>query len=168
MGRTARGVRGVKLVADNEAVGMAIVAANPVQDESVVTYGEDATLFTVCEYGYGKRTKLSEYRAQGRGGKGVIDIQTTERNGQVVGICSVSDDSGIMIITSSGKIIRFNARDISVIGRNTKGVRIINLDEGETVLAVARLQDADSEDDAETENTESAEVAADDKGSTKE
>ena len=134
MGRTARGVRGVRLKSEDQVVGMTIVTPS---DES----GDDdvLTMLTVCEQGYGKRTKLTDYRAQNRGGKGLIDIQTTERNGQVVGVCAVRNDSGLMMITSSGKIIRFNAGDVSVIGRNTKGVRLINLDEDEKVVAVARM-----------------------------
>ena len=145
MGRTARGVRGVKLGPDDRVVGAAIVSKVIDQVEaSDIKVSEDATLLTVCENGYGKRTKLSEYRAQSRGGKGVIDIQVDGRNGPVVGVAAVNEDSGLMIITSSGKIIRFNAADISVIGRNTKGVRLINLEEAETVVAVAKIQESDN------------------------
>ncbi len=140
MGRTARGVKGIKLASENKAVGMAIVNLSPTEEgEEVVT--EDTTLLTVCENGYGKRTKISDYRTQTRAGKGVIDIKADDRNGPVVGICAVTNETGVMIITSSGKIIRFNASDISIVGRNTKGVRLINLEDGETVLAIAKIED---------------------------
>ena len=121
MGRTARGVRGIRLKDDDKLVGMTIVTTSAEQESE-----EDniLTMLTVCENGYGKRTKFVDYRAQNRGGKGLIDIQTTDRNGPVVGVCTVNNESGLMLITSSGKIIRFNAGDLSVIGRNTKGVRL--------------------------------------------
>ncbi len=145
MGRTAVGVRGIKLDAGDEVVGMTVVppatnGAAPSEEHP------EGTLLTVCENGYGKRTKLSDYRAQTRGGKGVIDIQTEGRNGPVIGVCAVNGESGVMLITSSGKIIRTDARDISVIGRNTMGVRLINLDEGEKAVAIAHLMERDSEE----------------------
>lgn len=141
MGRTARGVIGVRLDEGDAAVGMAIIASNVSEDETTNRVDASGTFFTVCENGFGKRTLLEEYRQQGRGGKGVIDIQTTDRNGKVVGVCAVSSGYELMVITSSGKIIRFNVEDTSVIGRNTKGVRLINLDEGEVVVATARFRD---------------------------
>jgi DNA gyrase subunit A len=81
----------------------------------------------VCENGYGKRTLVSEYRSQNRGGKGLIDIQTEGRNGPVIESLAVTSESGLMLITSGGKIIRTSARDVSVIGRNTRGVKLIDL-----------------------------------------
>lgn len=147
MGRAARGVRGIRFSENDEMVGMAIVANNGGDGDT--TSGNRVTsagtFFTVCENGYGKRTKLEEYRVQGRGGKGVIDIQANERNGSVAGVCAVTDDFQLMIITSAGKIIRFKAADTSTIGRNTKGVRLINLDENETVVAIARFRDDEEE-----------------------
>ncbi|MCB0317772.1 MAG: DNA gyrase subunit A [Bdellovibrionales bacterium] len=146
MGRAARGVRGVNLKSDNELVSMIVVSGSngnsTASDESEGTslVEKRDTLLTICTNGYGKRTSLSEYRPQGRGGKGIIDIRVGERNGDVIGAITVSDISGVMLITSAGKIIRFNAADISVIGRNTQGVRVINLDEGETVVAIARIR----------------------------
>lgn len=136
MGREARGVMGIRLEGDDEVVGAA-----------AVTDGE-LSLLTVCEHGYGKRTKVADYRPQNRGGKGLIDIQCAGRNGPVVGVATVTDDSGLMLITSSGKIIRFQASDLSLIGRNTKGVRLIDLAEGEKVVALAHL--AEQEDDSQT------------------
>jgi DNA gyrase subunit A len=137
MGRTARGVRGINLDKDDFVVSMTVVP----KDGSL----ENATLLTVSENGFGKRTKLEEYREQSRGGKGVIDIQTEGRNGPVIGVCATNDDSEFMIITSSGKVIRIQAKDISVIGRNTMGVRLINLDEGEKVSSIAPLIEKETE-----------------------
>ena len=136
MGRAARGVSGIRLDEGDLVVSMAVAQSktNGHSDEA-----ENATLLTVCENGHGKRTLVTEYRAQNRGGRGVIDIRTTDRNGPVIGVEAVNDDAGVMIITSGGKVIRINVSDISVIGRNTQGVRLINLDEGERVLAIAHL-----------------------------
>ncbi|RMG41294.1 MAG: DNA gyrase subunit A [Candidatus Dadabacteria bacterium] len=146
MGRAARGVTGIRMKGDDCVVGMAVVGkalGAPTENGSIV---EDGTILTVCENGYGKRSRLSDYKVQGRGGKGVIDIKTDERNGSVVAVCIVTDEFGLMLITSAGKIIRFNASDVSVVGRNTRGVRLINLDEGEKVQAVAQLVERDPDD----------------------
>ena len=132
MGRTARGVTGIRFHDESDAVVSMTIVPKGTEEESL-------TLLTACENGYGKRTKISQYRLQGRGGKGVIDIQTTERNGQVVSAYAVDDSAETMLITSSGKIIRMKAKDISVIGRNTQGVRLIDLDEGEKVVAISPL-----------------------------
>ena len=102
---------------------------------------EGATILTVTENGYGKRTRTEEYRKQSRGGKGILTIKTTERNGPVVYAYQVSDQDQLMIITGEGKIIRLKVEDISVIGRNTQGVRLINLAEGEKVVSVAKLME---------------------------
>ena len=162
MGRGAAGVRGIRLEGADEVIGMTIVpqserAAGVTQEGSIAvdsvavdsgTGGVSGrTLLTVCVNGYGKRTAIADYRLQGRGGKGIIDIQTDERNGAVVTVCGVTDASELMLITSSGKIIRFKAKDLSVIGRNTKGVRLIDLEGDEKVVAVAHL--AESEEGAE-------------------
>ncbi len=144
VGRGARGVRGVSLEEGDLVVGMALVAEEGTQSAQGETrISADGSLITVSENGFGKRTLLSEYRVQGRGGKGVIDIKTDERNGSVVGIGAVKDDSELMIITSSGKVIRIEASGISVIGRNTKGVKLIDLDEGEKVVAVTPFEDSE-------------------------
>jgi len=128
MGRGARGVRGITLAPDDEVVGMEIVRPG-------------ATLLTVCENGYGKRTAEEEYRVQSRGGLGLITIKTSERNGYVVGTRQVTDDNEIMIVTDGGKIIRLRVSGISVIGRNTQGVRLIDLEEGHKVSSIARLDE---------------------------
>ncbi len=150
MGRQARGVRGISLEAEDSVVGMAVIpaqAAVPVDGAAPL----EACLLTVCEQGYGKRTALSEYRLQGRGGKGLIDIQTDERNGAVSGIAVVSEETDVMLITTSGKVIRTSAKGISVIGRNTKGVRLINLDQGEKVAALAPLVESVESEEPATE-----------------
>ncbi len=149
MGRTARGVRGLKISEADRLVGLKVLALG--DEESKCN-----TLLTVCENGYGKRTLLSEYRQQGRGGKGVIDIQTDERNGSVVGIAIVGDDSEVMLMTSGGKVIRMKVAGISVVGRNTKGVRMVSLDQDEKVLALASM--AESTEVIETVETNEPEL----------
>jgi len=126
MGRTAQGVRGIRLKKDDEVVAMEVLRGN-------------ATLLTITEKGYGKRSNIAEYRRQSRGGKGIITIKTDQRNGMVVGIKQVVDEDNIMIITSNGKIIRLDVKSISVIGRNTKGVRLISVEENERVVGVTRV-----------------------------
>jgi DNA gyrase subunit A len=126
MGRTARGVRGISVGEDDEIIGME-------------TIGEGATILTVTENGFGKRTDTSEYRTQGRGGMGIITIKTTERNGNVIGMKQVTNADDVMLITNHGKIIRMKIKGISTIGRNTQGVKLINVEKGEKVVGVARL-----------------------------
>ena len=142
MGRVTRGVRGMNLNKDDHVIGMEIV-----DNEAV-----ESTIFTVCENGYGKRTDLDEYKDQSRGGKGMITIKTTDRNGQVVNVMQVSDDNDLMVITDNGKILRVPVSGFSVIGRNTQGVRLITTEEKEKVVAVARL--AEKEEDEELEDME--------------
>ena len=129
MGRQAYGVRGIRLEGDDEVVGM-IVVNGP---------DDPASILTVCSHGYGKRTALSEYRSQSRGGKGLIDIKTTDRNGPVVAVAKVVDGDEVMLTTSSGMVIRTKAADVSLIGRNTQGVRLIRVEEGDTVGSLAKL-----------------------------
>ncbi len=128
MGRVATGVRAIRLSAGDSIIGMDIVQ-------------EGATLLTVTEKGYGKRSDFKAYRTQTRGGSGVINIKTTEKVGPAAGILKVEDQDGVVLITSSGKLIRLAVKDISVIGRNTQGVRLINIPEGETVAAITKLLD---------------------------
>jgi DNA gyrase subunit A len=141
MGRTARGVRGILLEEEDHLIGM-----------ETVTDATSSTLVTVTENGYGKRTNLDEYRVQSRGGKGIITIKTTDRNGKVVDIKLVDDDSDLMFITDRGKVLRTSVAHLSVIGRNTQGVRLMVLEPGERIVAVARLAEKDEENgDPETE-----------------
>ena len=137
MGRVTRGVRGMTLEDDDVVIGMEIV-----NDMT------GSTLFTVTENGFGKRTELTEYRRQSRGGKGVITIKTTERNGCVVDIKQVTDENDLMLITDQGKIIRMPVAGFSVIGRNTQGVRLMVTEESERIVAVARLAEKEESDES--------------------
>jgi DNA gyrase subunit A len=146
MGRTARGVRGVRLREgeNDQVVGMGVIPRE-----------EPATLLTVCEKGYGKRTPTSDYPTKNRGGKGVITIKTTERNGKVVSLRLVTDDDDLMLITDGGKLIRMPVGGIPTIGRNTQGVRLIRLEEAEKVVAMERIAEKE-----EGEQEVAPEVAA--------
>jgi len=126
MGRVAAGNIGIRMESGDEIVGMDVL-------------DEGATILTVTEKGFGKRTRTGEYRVQARGGKGIVTIKTTQRNGVVVYACQVTDPDELMIITEQGKIIRLKVADISVIGRNTQGVKLIQIAEGEKVVAVAKV-----------------------------
>jgi DNA gyrase subunit A len=127
VGRAAFGVKGITLEEGDEVVSAELVE-------------KGTTLLTVTENGYGKRTIEEEYRTQGRGGKGIIDIKTTDRNGRVVGAVQARDDEEVMLVTSGGVLIRMAVKEISVIGRNTQGVRLITLDnEAEKVVGLSRL-----------------------------
>ena len=149
VGRTARGVRSINLDEGDEVVSFVVL------DKSVDgQVAEDMTLFTVCANGYGKQTAVDEYRVQGRGGKGVIDIKTEGRNGPVIGTLRVYPNNDVMIITNAGKVIRMPVSGVSVIGRNTMGVRLINLDENETVAAVARLVESADSNGSDTNGQE--------------
>ena len=169
MGRNSSGVKGIKIVGDDRVVGM--VVAEP-----------DGYLLTVCANGYGKRTPFGpglaeqaqetdgdeentsenelssthHYRTQGRGGKGLRDIKTTKRNGPVIGIVRVSDDDELMMITARGKIQRVRTADISVVGRNTQGVRIMNLDGDDQLVAVKRVPSEEGDEEAAEEPQEIA------------
>ena len=125
-GRVTTGVRGMRLTGGDHIVGM-----------EVLTHGQ--TMFTVTENGYGKRTSIDEYPVQKRGGKGVIAIKTTERNGNVVGSLLVEEDDDLMLMTNIGKIIRMSIKGISVISRNTQGVKLMGMDAEEKVVGAARL-----------------------------
>jgi len=128
MGRTATGVRGIRLDKGDQVVSFEVIE------------NSDAQILTVTEKGYGKRTLVSKYRITGRGGKGVITIKTTGRNGRVVGVFQVTNDTQIMMITThGGKVIRMNASEISVFGRGTQGVKLIGLAEDEMVASVAKV-----------------------------
>lgn len=134
VGRVAMGVKGISLGEDNEVVGMEVV-------------GEDSTVLTVTENGYGKRTNLEDYRPQGRGGKGVITIKTSERNGPVVGALQVIKDEEVLLLASSGKIIRIKVSGVPTHGRNTQGVKLFQLEPGEKVVSIARLAEREEEHD---------------------
>jgi DNA gyrase subunit A len=130
MGRAAMGVRGVSLVDDDVVVGMEILTPG-------------ATILSVTQNGYGKRTPLEDYRVQKRGGMGIITIRTSARNGPVIGVAQVRDDDEVMLITDGGKVLRCRVSGISTMGRATQGVTLMDLAEGEKLVAVARLAESD-------------------------
>jgi DNA gyrase subunit A len=133
MGRAAGGVRGIELREDDEAVAMEVLEAG-------------GTILSVTEQGYGKRTELEEYRVQSRGGLGIINIQTSDRNGKVIGITQVHDDDELMLITQQGKILRMAAKDVRTIGRSTQGVRMIDIEGDDRAVSIARLAEKDEEE----------------------
>ena len=140
MGRTAYGVKGITLEAGDEVIGM-----------ETITPDSTTALMTVTEGGYGKRTPVTEYRIQGRGGKGIISIKTTERNGLAVGFLQVRDGDEVMVMTAHGKVLRCKVDDIREIGRNTQGVRLLDLEgSDDRVASVARLAEVvDREEEGE-------------------
>ena len=147
MGRATRGVKGIGLRGDDNVKGIVIVE-------------KDATLLTVCENGFGKRTDYSEYSVQRRSGQGVINIKTTERNGKVVALINVKDEDELMMMTANGMVIRTAISAIRSIGRNTQGVKLISLQKDDKLVSVAPVVSEDkekAETEIETEQTEEAE-----------
>ncbi|MFQ5789932.1 MAG: DNA gyrase subunit A [Acidobacteriota bacterium] len=138
MGRTAKGVRGVELAGDDEVVAMA-----PVE--------RDGTLLTVTSKGFAKRTALEEYRRQSRGGKGIINVRTTAKNGEVVSVRFVRGKDEIMVISAKGMLLRLRVKGIGVFGRATQGVRLIQLEDGDQVVSIAKLAEKDEVDPQTTE-----------------
>lgn len=140
VGRTAIGVRGIKLAKGDEVVSLIVAhAADPI--------------LTATEKGYGKRTCLDEYRQQARGGSGVISIKTSARNGRVVGAIQVTDNDEMMLISNKGTLVRARAADVSIIGRNTQGVTLINIAKGEQLVSVAKIAESDDESEQMSEIT---------------
>ena len=138
MGRTARGVRGIRLQSGQKVI-------------SLVIAGAEGSILTATEHGYGKRTDISEYRITGRGGQGVISIQVNDRNGDVVRSQMVIDSDEVMLITNKGTLVRFRVSELSIIGRNTQGVRLINVNEDEFVVGMQRIEEIDEDEDSEFE-----------------
>lgn len=138
MSRTATGVIGIRLDEDDQVVGMERL-------------GEEGQLLVVTEKGYGKRTDIKEYRQQRRGGKGIITLKVSDRNGQLVGVRIVGQRDEILLISSDDIIIRIPVKEIALQGRNTQGVRLMRLDKGDSVVAVAKLPPT-SLDDVEKVN----------------
>ncbi len=132
MGRVATGVKGIELEADDRVIGMVVIR-------------RDATLLVVSEKGYGKRSELSDYRVQKRGGKGIITLKRTDKTGALVALMEVQPDNELMLITRHGVIIRQPVEGIRVISRNTQGVKVINLDAGDAVMDVARVVKEDDD-----------------------
>ncbi len=142
MGRVSRGVKGIKLRPKDAVVDLVIAE-------------ESASLLTVCENGYGKRTDLGDYRPQSRGGIGLINIKTTERNGKVVALKAVHDDNELMLITANGIVIRTGLEEIRAIGRNTQGVRLIKIAEGDKLVAAEKILAEAAQSQQETTPTNS-------------
>ena len=140
MGRTSFGVRGIRLLNDDLVIGL------------VVATGDNGTIITACEQGYGKRTPLAEYPIKGRGGQGVINIKTTERNGRVIGVALAKEGDDILFITQTGMLVRTPCKEVSEIGRNTQGVTLINLKDADRLVAIEVV----SEDDLERYAREAA------------
>jgi len=138
MGRTATGVRGIRLQEGQRVISLIIAA--------------EGTVLNVTENGYGKRTKLEEFTRHKRGGQGMIAMQTSERNGAVVGATLVTETDEIMLITSGGILVRTKVNEISIVGRNTQGVRVIRLDKKEKVVGVDRVDGLDDEDELDEQN----------------
>ena len=134
VGRTARGVIGIRLKKDQEVVSMLVLG--------------DGDILTVTERGYGKRTHPDEHSRQGRGGQGVIGIQTSKRNGKLISALQVTDEDDIMLISDGGTLVRTHADEISTLGRNTQGVTLIRLRDDENLVGLARIQ-TESDDEAE-------------------
>jgi DNA gyrase subunit A len=149
MGRSAMGVKAIELDADDQVVGFAITDPDRQQ------------VLAVCERGYGKRTELEEFRQQRRGGKGVILIDTSERNGPVVGIALVNEQDEVMLVTNRGQTIRTRVDEIRMTGRNAQGVRVMNVEADERVVAIEPVGERD-DDDALPTSTEKLEASAPD------
>ena len=160
MGRTAAGVFGMRFRDDDELVSMTVI---PKELMDRVQSGDEVEdrLVAVTEHGYGKRTEIGEFSVQGRGGLGVITIKTSDRNGKVVGARLVHDDDELMLITNLGQIIRMRVDGISIIGRNTQGVRLMTMDDEELVVSTARLIPEDEDEEFEGEEGLEGEEASD-------
>jgi DNA gyrase subunit A len=132
MGRTSRGVRGIRLPEEHRVIAMVIPQ-------------EDGKVLTVSENGFGKRTDTAEYPTKGRGSQGVIAMAVSERNGSVVGAVQVFDGNEIMLISDQGTLVRTRADEVSLSGRNTQGVRLIRVRDGEHIVGVQRIEESDDE-----------------------
>ena len=133
MGRGAAGVRGIKLPSGHEVIALSIM--------------HEGLILTATENGFGKRTPVDDFPVQGRGGQGVIAIQTTDRNGRTVGALQVGDDDEVMLISSNGTLVRTGVDDISIMGRNTQGVRLIRVEKGQRLVGLAKIEAIDDEDE---------------------
>ena len=164
MGRTARGVRGMNLGEDHQVIAMLVAPAEAAEGtEAVVVDTNDmaipSSVLTATENGYGKRTPIAEYTRHGRGTKGMIAIQTTERNGKVVAAALVSPEDQIMLITTGGVLVRTRVSEIREMGRATQGVTLINVDEGTRLSGLQRIAESDSDDDVD--DAEEGDVSSD-------
>lgn len=154
MGRTAAGVRGIKVLADKGIISLLVAS-----DENL--------MLSVTEHGYGKCTQVSEFPTKGRGGQGVISIQASERNGNVVSVEMVTSEDEVMVVTSHGMMVRTPVEGISVQGRNTQGVRLMRMNDGETVVGLEQIDSIDDEDvidlaDTGTDDADASDTGTDD------
>jgi DNA gyrase subunit A len=147
VGRTARGVIGIRLLEGQQVVSMLVLG--------------EGDILTVTERGYGKRTRPTEHSSQGRGGQGVIGIQTSARNGRLIAALQVTDDDDIMLISDGGTLVRTHANEISTLGRNTQGVTLIRLGEQENLVGLARIQSEEEDDDDNVTDDDENDTAAD-------
>jgi len=139
MGRVSRGVRGMRISEQERIISL------------IIAHEDEGAILTATEFGFGKRTNLEEYRVQGRGGQGIISIQTSERNGNVVGAVQVLDEHQIMLISDGGTLVRTPVKDVSVVGRNTQGVKLINLTKNEKLVGLERVLEVEVEDEESDE-----------------
>ena len=166
MGRTARGVRGMNLGEGHQVIAMLVAPAEAAEgvEEAVVDANGIAipsSVLTATENGYGKRTPIAEYTRHGRGTKGMIAIQTSERNGKVVAAALVSPEDQIMLITTGGILVRTRVSEIREMGRATQGVTLINVDEGTRLSGLQRIAESDSDEEVDADGAEEGDVSAD-------
>jgi DNA gyrase subunit A len=156
MGRTARGVRGMNLAAQQNVIAMLVAPAEAADGAAPAEDGVAApsSVLTATENGFGKRTPIAEYTRHGRGTKGMIAIQTSERNGKVVAAALVSPEDQIMLITTGGVLVRTRVSEIREMGRATQGVTLISVDEGTRLSGLQRIAESDSDDDADESGDE--------------
>ena len=151
MGRSTRGVKGIS-IAENDSIASMV---------EVTAESEEMRLLTVTENGYGKRTPLNEYRQQKRGGSGIIDIKTGPRNGAIVGSLLVEENDRVMLITENGVIIKIPVLNIRDQSRNTKGVTVMRVPEGDRIVSIAKVLEEDEEDSTSEETIVDTELSAD-------
>jgi len=166
MGRTARGVRGMNLGDSQQVIAMLVAPAEASEGSEATTVDSDgnpipSSVLTATENGYGKRTPIGEYTRHGRGTKGMIAIQTSERNGKVVAAALVSPEDQIMLITTGGVLVRTRVSEIREMGRATQGVTLINVDEGTRLSGLQRIAESDSDEGADGDDAEEGDVSAD-------
>jgi len=140
MGRTAAGVRGIRMPEEDTVIGLIVVG--------------EGTILSATKHGYGKRSEPDAYPTKGRGGMGVLDIKTTDRNGPVIGAVQVRDEDEIMMITDAGTLVRTAVSGVSTVGRNTQGVRLIRLSEGEALVEITRIDESDVNTDEDSDESD--------------
>ncbi len=164
MGRLARGVRGIRLKEGQKVISLIVISESDLEEGTE----ENRKILTATENGFGKRTDVSAYTVQGRGGQGLIAIQTSERNGDAIGAVLVNEDDEIMLISDKGILVRTPVKDVSVVGRNTQGVNLITLAKGELLVGLERIMDVgDDDEDSDSENDSESDSGSDESGDSK-